>query len=196
MMLLQENIPFNTSLNSISPFQPTSFSLLHFLSTALETPVQKLLLPALYDPKNPPNYDEEEEGHKEDGEGDGENSQADAFRASMRARQLAEGQEGGAGESKRKARGLPRGGGGFKGFAFIVLKDRNEVERVLKEWSGSSEGENQLEEGVEQRENEDVTMGEDAEEDVKEKSSKGKGKAKADLSPREKAKRGGLNAMS
>ncbi|GAA5937984.1 uncharacterized protein JCM15063_005431 [Sporobolomyces koalae] len=125
-----ENIPFNTSLNSIAPDDPSTFSLVSFLSEALSTPIQKLVLPALYDPQNPPALDED--SSDPDSQHDHNDSQAAAFQASLRAQQGLDGSNNG---GKKHVKGLPKGGGKFKGFAFIVLQNRDEVERILEDWS-------------------------------------------------------------
>ncbi|GAA5908511.1 uncharacterized protein JCM6883_005570 [Sporobolomyces salmoneus] len=193
-----ENIPFNSSLNAIHSTRPETFSLIHFLSSALSTRIQKLVLPILYDPKNPPDLSAEEEDQDADEEeGGGETSQAEAFRASMRAKQAEELAQSGEG-LKRKPKGLPKGGGPFKGFAFVVLSNKEEVERALKEWSGKRESEGSDEAAEEEAEEAEDRM-EEVEgegEEAKKSTVKGKGKAKKELSCREKAKRGGLRAMS
>lgn len=225
----QENIPFNTSLNAIQPARPTSFSLVRFLSAALDTRIEKLLLPALYDPKNPPNL-EDEEGDDEENDG---NSQSEAFRASMRARHAQEGPatsgthleaEGGR-SSTRPAKGLPRGGGLFKGFAFVVLSDRTEVEKVLGAFPRNGEcceagdtaiggdalrGLGTTDRGTDiaaahiESDDEEEGIEEDGIEGGDETmqvdqedtaSAKGKRRRKSESTCREKAKRGGLKAM-
>ncbi|GAA6025790.1 hypothetical protein JCM11491_003226 [Sporobolomyces phaffii] len=193
LTLYFDKIPFNTSLNAIVPTEPMTFSLVRFLSAALGTTrIDKLVLPALYDPKQPEVSltESDVEDATEDAygrEGGGESSQAEAFRASLRAKQQ---QQGSSGEGemepqtreKRRARGLPRGGGPFKGFGFVVFDDRDEVERILDEWGcptptaekddGAGEGGTEVEQ-----------------------SGKGKGKLEPTTSCRDKAKKGGMSAM-
>lgn len=125
-------------------------------------------MPQLYDPANPPTTAEEE------AEDDAEDSQTAAFQRSL----LRGGEDGKEGE---EAVGLPRGGGGFRGFAFVVLKDREEVERVLKEWGRENEVEAEL------TKEEDVEMQEDG--------LKGKGK-KVELSDQEKCRKAGMKLMT
>jgi len=81
-----------------------------------------------------------------------------------------------------KAVGLPKGGGGFRGFAFVVLENREEVERVLREW-GEGDREEELKVGEE-----DTEMGESGNE------GKGKGKGK-EVTCEEKARKGGMKVM-
>ncbi|GAA5971202.1 hypothetical protein JCM3765_007356 [Sporobolomyces pararoseus] len=203
--LYLENIPFHSTSTTININDPTSFSLTEFLSQALQVgengnenenetiEIQKLVLPALYDPKNPiANLDQQDQ---QDADQDSElqaeeedDSQTRAFKASLiAAAKLKELQEQGIGErqgeeeegTKRKIKNyLPRGGGGFKGFCFIVLKNPKQVETVLRDWNW-----NRIDDGEGE--------GEEQQGDSKEK-----GKGKVEMSPREKAKTSGMKAMT
>ncbi|GAA5918930.1 hypothetical protein JCM5296_003834 [Sporobolomyces johnsonii] len=185
-----ENIPFTSSSGSTSASSASSFSLSTFISSALGTPVQRIVLPPLYDPSNPPDFDAEEA----DGEGEG-TSQAEAF-AAAQAAQRGDGEAGdGPRGGGRKAKGLPKGGGPFKGFAFVVLRSEDDVQKALGEyaWERTERGQ---EEGVgdEDDEEEDVEM-KDASNGKEKGNAKGKGKGK-EVDCAEKARRGGMRAIS
>lgn len=88
----------------------TTASLATFLSTILSTSIQRVLLPPLVDPtatQTPPAEDP--------------SGQSEAFAASLLGRGL-------------KRLQLPTGGGPYKGFAFVVVGQGEDVERILREW--------------------------------------------------------------
>lgn len=93
-------------------------SLSTFLASALSTVPQRVIIPPMYDRANPLALDPIEAS------GSGEHSQAEAFRAAQDAQQ-----------GKRRARPLPKSGGPFKGFAFVLLPNKEDAERVLGEWA-------------------------------------------------------------
>ncbi|GAA5869380.1 hypothetical protein JCM8547_008658 [Rhodosporidiobolus lusitaniae] len=174
-----ENIPFNAS---------SDHSLLSFLSSALSSPIQQLILPPLYDRDNPPSLSDEED----DGGEDAQPSQAELFAQSREA------ETNGDGEEKRVKRPkMPKGGGPFKGFVFAVVESKEEAERVLGEWKWEREegGENSEVE----REKEETTQAEDEAtdgEDAGEKKEDAKGKGKRKASPEERARVSGMRALS
>ncbi|KPV73085.1 uncharacterized protein RHOBADRAFT_66817 [Rhodotorula graminis WP1] len=103
-------------------------SLTTFLASALSTVPQRVIVPPMFDRAHPlaldPLGSSSSGGGGGGGGGGGESSQADAFRAAQDA-QLGR---------SRRARALPKGGGPFKGFAFVVLPSGDEAERVVREW--------------------------------------------------------------
>lgn len=123
----QENIP------SI----PASSSLSTFLATLLGTQVQRIVLPPLFDPSNPP---------AELSNPYSENDQSAAFAQSQAA---ASGKE-----QRRRGRALPSGGGPFRGYAFVVVQSREDAERILKEWTWE-EASNKAENGPEKMDEDD-----------------------------------------
>ncbi|GJN94169.1 hypothetical protein Rhopal_007243-T1 [Rhodotorula paludigena] len=150
-----ENVPFTPALGD------TSLTL--FLASALASTPQRILLPPAFDRNDPLALDPAPDGANTDDQ----SSQAAAFRAAQD-------------EGKKRAKGLPKGGGAFKGFAFVVLPSKEEAERVLSEWSWEREGD-------ESAENDDEgDEGDEAEEDAEMADAstgaegKGKGKAKKD----------------
>ncbi|GAA5910502.1 hypothetical protein JCM8208_007625 [Rhodotorula glutinis] len=143
-----ENIPFSIAAGDSS--------LTTFLASALSTIPQRVIVPPMFDRAHPLALDPVPAAGGR-GAGGGA-SQADAFRAAQDAQ-----------EGRRRARQLPKSGGPFKGFAFVVLPGREEAERVVREWAwareekagaeGAGEGE---EEGLGEQgeEAEDAEMGE------------------------------------
>jgi hypothetical protein len=176
----QENIPFIPSSDHSLPL---------FLASSLPSQPQNLILPPLFDRENPPTSDDE------DDDADAAPSQAAMFAAS---KELA-GEEG---EKKTKRPRVPKGGGPFKGFAFVVCRDREEAEKVVEEWkweggSGAAgEGEHEQQE-EEEGEDEKMVEAEESREgaEVAGEKKSGKGK-KRKLTPLERAKMGGLRALS
>lgn len=177
----QENIPL-----TLANTNDRSASL--FLSSALATPVQRLLLPPLFDPNDPPDLNEDTDVQ----------TQEQAF---AQARAAA------AGNLKKPPRPLPKSGGPFKGFAFAVLRSEEEVERVLREFPWDRKGGGRTEdadgdEANDEKEGEedeamvngDPEKAEDAAEAAP-KQYKKKGK-KEKLSPTEIARRSGTRALS
>ncbi|KAM0751716.1 hypothetical protein T439DRAFT_324915 [Meredithblackwellia eburnea MCA 4105] len=116
----------------------TSSTLVPFLSTLLNTPVTRVILPPLFDPLNPSLHEDRDEAEADSQDPTG---QSFAFAQS----QLKDKDKG-----KRKPyRGLklPTGGGSFKGFAFVVvLGDRRAVDRILDKWVWEREEEDEMEE--------------------------------------------------
>ncbi|ORY83002.1 hypothetical protein BCR35DRAFT_80467 [Leucosporidium creatinivorum] len=113
MAIYLENIPaVPTSVDS-----PSSLST--FLSTLLSSQLQRLVLPPLYDPSNPPS----EPNHPRASA----NDQSEVF---AKAQAEASGKE-----SVRRGLGLPTGGGPFRGFAFVVLETKEDAERALETWA-------------------------------------------------------------
>ncbi|GAA6048772.1 hypothetical protein JCM3770_003959 [Rhodotorula araucariae] len=177
-----EDIPFS----SVSGDR----SLTLFLASALSTVPQRIIVPPLYDRANPLALD------PFGSSGAGEHSQADAFRAAQDTQQ-----------GKRRARPLPKSGGPFKGFAFVLVPNKDEASRILKEWSwegadgGSSaaEGEEEDVDGEDENEDEDAEMGEAEVPEQGTMSAKvgptGK-KEKEKLSCAERARQGGMRALS
>ncbi|BGP43851.1 hypothetical protein JCM10449v2_007908 [Rhodotorula kratochvilovae] len=175
------------------PFTPATgdHSLTLFLSSALSTIPQRIIVPPLYDRSNPLALDPLGSASA------GEHSQADAFRAAQDAAQ-----------GKRRARPLPKSGGPFKGFAFVLLPSKEEAERVLKEWSwegadgvsSAADGEDEEDEGdAGEDEDEDAEMGEAATERAAATAGKGEGKGKKEKetpSCAERARQGGMRALS
>lgn len=99
-------------------------------------------------------------------------------------------------EPRRTERGigLPKGGGPFKGFAFVVLRNAEDVDRALSTYPW--QGEPKTREA--QRDPDDADDEADAhmEEGRDEPDPKGKGKAKkAKPSPAEKSRNAGLRAL-
>ncbi|GAA6059128.1 hypothetical protein JCM10212_003875 [Sporobolomyces blumeae] len=192
-----ENVPFNTSARAISPANPCSYSLTTFLSDALDTPIQRLVLPPLYDTSNPPDLAAEED-ELDDAANDatGHASQAEAFKASLTLQAGASG-PGGQGRDavgKRTARGLPKGGGPFKGFAFVVVESKDDLERILREWRGRTREERAVAR-TRQDKDRDVEM-EDGRQEEAEEGVKDKGKKKRkEMSAEEKARTAGMSAM-
>ncbi|GAA5884016.1 hypothetical protein JCM6882_002103 [Rhodosporidiobolus microsporus] len=186
-----ENIPYLPSLDSHSlPLFLAS------LSASTASYPQKLVLPPLFDKENPPSLspsDDESDPSKNLAP-----SQAELFAQSRRGSEAAEGKE----DKTKKARQLPKGGGPFKGFAFVVLGSKEEAERVTAEWKWEREegtAAEQVRDGEEAEpdgEGEDEKMeGMEAGEGEK-KGKKGKGKEKKKLSPVERARRSGMRALS
>ena len=137
--------------------------------------MQRLILPPLFDPTSKSRSRDDE--LPDDG---AQNSQAQAFAQSR-------------GGPKRGI-GLPRGGGPFKGFAFVVLRNAEDVDRALSTYPW--QGEPKTREA--QRDPDDADDEADAhmEEGRDEPDPKGKGKAKkAKPSPAEKSKNAGLRAL-
>ncbi|BGO96070.1 hypothetical protein NBRC10512_006014 [Rhodotorula toruloides] len=181
MIIYLENIPL-----TLANTNDRSASL--FLSSALATPVQRLLLPPLFDPNDPPDLNEDTDVQ----------TQEQAF---AQARAAA------AGNLKKPPRPLPKSGGPFKGFAFAVLRSEEEVERVLREFPWDRKGGGRTEdadgdEANDEKEGEedeamvngDPEKAEDAAEAAP-KQYKKKGK-KEKLSPTEIARRSGTRALS
>ncbi|BGP28018.1 hypothetical protein JCM10295v2_007005 [Rhodotorula toruloides] len=181
MVIYLENIPL-----TLSNTNDRSVSL--FLSSALATPVQRLILPPLYDSNNPPDFHENSDVQ----------TQEQAF---AQARAVA------AGNYAKPPRPLPKSGGPFKCFAFAVLRSDEEVQRVLREFPWDRKGKGRAEEAdgdepSEEKEGEgDCTM-ENGDDDKVEnaagaapKQGKTKGK-KEKLSPTEIARRSGMRALS
>ncbi|GAA5854969.1 hypothetical protein JCM9279_003591 [Rhodotorula babjevae] len=141
-----ENIPFSLAAGDSS--------LTTFLASALSTVPQRVVVPPLFDRAHPLALDPVPSSSSSAA---GEASQADAFRAAQDA-QL----------GRRRARGLPKGGGPFKGFAFVLLPSGEEAERVVREWAwergevegaaGGGEGEGEEKEAEDGAE--DTEMGE------------------------------------
>lgn len=100
-----------------NPDSPSSLST--FLSTLLSSQLQRLVLPPLYDPGNPPTEHQHPRASA--------NDQSEVF---AKAQADASGKE-----SVRRGLGLPTGGGPFRGFAFVVLETKEDAERVLKTWA-------------------------------------------------------------
>ncbi|KAG0653754.1 hypothetical protein C6P46_002230 [Rhodotorula mucilaginosa] len=168
MVLYLENIPFAATTSQ-------ERSLSRFISSALGSPVQRLILPPLFDPTSKSRSRDDE--LPEDG---AQNSQAQAFAQSR-------------GGPKRGI-GLPKGGGPFKGFAFVVLRNAEDVDRALSTYPW--QGEPKTREA--QRDPDDADDEADAhmEEGRDEPDPKGKGKAKkAKPSPAEKSRNAGLRAL-
>ncbi|BGP20617.1 hypothetical protein JCM10213v2_008780 [Rhodosporidiobolus nylandii] len=178
-----ENIPYHSSSDVSLPL---------FLSSCLSSVSQKIILPPVYNSEDPPSLsdDEDEEG--------GEPSQAELFAQSQAASRegTVVSEDGG----KRKPRPLPKGGGPFKGYGFVLLGGKEDAERVAREWSWEGERRAQEEgqapeEAVEEGEKMDVEQEQEGEGEGK-KVAKGKGKEKAKLSPVERARRSGMRALS
>lgn len=100
------------------PTIPSSHSLSTFLSALLGSQLQRLILPPLFDPSNPPDVTPSTASEP--------SSQSTAF-AAMKAETSGK-------EVRRKGRALPSGGGPCRGYAFVVLESREDAERVLREW--------------------------------------------------------------
>ncbi|GAA5977174.1 hypothetical protein JCM11641_003866 [Rhodosporidiobolus odoratus] len=173
-----ENIPL---LPSADPSLPI------LLSSLLPSYPQKLVLPPLFDKDNPPSLAAEEGDAAEDRG----ISQSELFAQSQREK------EGGVVEKKPRA--LPKGGGPFKGYAFVVLAGKGEVERVLEQWRWETDdGEAVAREvspeaqsgGAQDEEDELMQDGENGQ------AGKGKGKEKVRTTPLERAKRSGMRALS
>lgn len=159
-----------------------------FLSSALSTPVQRIVLPPLYDPHDPPDLDDPPDVQ----------TQEQAF---AQARAVAAGNE-----YKKPPRPLPKSGGPFKGFAFAVLRSRAEVEKVLRDFSWDGKGKGRADEVDEGEVNDekdaeddevlvdgDAGKGQTAAEAPRQGKKKGK---KEKLSPTDIAKRSGMRALS
>ncbi|KAI5481340.1 hypothetical protein MNV49_004962 [Pseudohyphozyma bogoriensis] len=84
----------------------TPSSLSSTLATLLSTDIQRVVFPLLYDPSRPPS-DEDIAG-----------TQAEAF---VKAQGL-------------KRNPLPAGGGPFRGFAFVIVPNKDEAGRILEQW--------------------------------------------------------------
>ena len=50
---------------------------------------------------------------------------------------------------RRKGKGLPSGGGPFRGYAFVVVESKEDAERITKEWEWESSGAEHEKEGQE-----------------------------------------------
>lgn len=114
MLLIQENIPIppSTSSSSVTPA-----TLSPHLSSLLRAPLQRIVLPPLY--QHPP---------------------PDSYEASLQT-------------SKAQATDpnkFPSGLGAFKGFAFVIVSDQEDVEKILGDWKWKREAGEQ---------GEDVEMG-------------------------------------
>lgn len=168
-------------------------SLSVFLSSILPSHPQHLILPPLFDrdaPSSASDNEDDESDHP-----DAVPSQSALFAASR------------AGETGRVKRPkVPKGGGPFKGFALVVCRDMEEAKKVTDEWKWEGGGETQLEERKEEEENvegEDEKTGEVEDEGAGQgeegagEAEKKSGKAtKRKLTPHERAKAGGLRALS
>ncbi|BGP35795.1 hypothetical protein JCM10296v2_007647 [Rhodotorula toruloides] len=180
MVIYLENIPL-----TLANTNDRSASL--FLSSALATPVQRLFLPPLYDPNDPPDLNEFQDVQ----------TQEQAF---AQARAAA------AGNDKKPPRPLPKSGGPFKGFAFAVLRSEEEVERVLREFPWDRKGKGRADEAdghepndEKEGEEDDVMVNGDVEkaDEAAEAPKQGKKKGKKEkLSPTEIARRSGMRTLS
>ena len=128
----QENIPFSLAAGDSS--------LTTFLASTLSTVPQRVIVPPLFDRAHPLALDPVPASASSSAAGGaGEASQADAFRAAQDAQQ-----------GRRRARALPKGGGPFKGFAFVLMPSGEEARRVVREWAwereeGGGEGHGEVE---------------------------------------------------
>ena len=104
----QENIPSNTA------GAHTTATLATLLSSVLSASIERVILPPLFDPTNPP-----ANTHPDDPAG-----QSEAFARSLMDR---------GGKPKRTP--LPTGGGPYKGFAFVVVGSVEDMERILRDWT-------------------------------------------------------------
>lgn len=148
-----------------------------FLSAALETPVQRLVLPALFDPASRSRPQEDDSAFANGGQ----SSQAQAFAQSR----------GG----PKKGLGLPKGGGPFRGFAFVVVRNAEEAQRILTTYAWKREKRERSHDTGHDEEEEEVE-GQEVEGDTA-VDPKGKGKAKREkISPAERAKRGGMRSLT
>ncbi|GAA6020741.1 hypothetical protein JCM10207_002008 [Rhodosporidiobolus poonsookiae] len=176
-----ENIPFQSASDIALPL---------FFSSLLSTTPQRVILPPLYDPENPPPLtDEDDEDNPSAAP-----SQAELF---ARSRAQSEGKEAQHAEGRaKKPRQLPKGGGPFKGFAFVVLPSKEEADKALGQWTWDQQdaaAEDQPQ-GEEEADDEDEKM-EEVEVEGEKKSGKGKAK-KPKLSLHERVRRSGLRALS
>ncbi|BGP03911.1 hypothetical protein NBRC10513v2_007652 [Rhodotorula toruloides] len=180
MVIYLENIPL-----TLANTNDRSASL--FLSSALSSPIQRLIIPPLYDPNDPPDLN---------GDSDVQ-TQEQAF---AQARAAA------AGIDKKSPRPMPKSGGPFKGFAFAVLRSEHEVERVLRDFPWDRKGKGRADEAdgdepndEKEGEEDEAMVNGDAEkaEDTAEGPKQGKKKGKKEkLSPTEIARRSGMRALS
>lgn len=124
----QENIPTPPGSS------PTPHHLSLCLSQLLSTQIQRVVLPPLFDPSHP--------RPAEPTPGD----QSSAFATS----QVEDGR------ARKFKSSLPSGGGPFKGFAFVVMRSREDAERVLREWRWEKEGKEEEKEDGEDEEMENA----------------------------------------
>lgn len=106
-LLNQENIPTPPHTHALAPS----------LSLLLRSTIQRVVLPHLFDPSNPP---------RDTLADPSSSSQTTAFAQSTAA--------SGSGLASRRPPLLPQGGGPFKGFAHVMLGSDEDVERAVAEW--------------------------------------------------------------
>ncbi|GAA5982846.1 hypothetical protein JCM10908_006808 [Rhodotorula pacifica] len=170
LVIYLENIPFSAAASQ-------DRSLSRFISSALSSPVQRLILPPLYDPTSK-SRQRDEELLPDDG---GQSSQAQAFAQSR-------------GGPKKGLGGLPKGGGPFKGFAFVILRSSEDVDRTLSTYPWKAEPTRRDAQGDadDEEEAEDSRM----DEPQPDADPRGKGKAKKPKpTPAEKSKNAGMRAL-
>lgn len=91
---------------------------------------------------------------------------------------------------------MPKGGGPFRGFAFVVVRTAEDAERVLATYPWKREKRERAE-GTGHEDAEEEAEGADAPQGESAADPKGKGKAKKEkLSPAERAKRGGMRSLT
>ncbi|KAK4054043.1 hypothetical protein OIO90_003688 [Microbotryomycetes sp. JL221] len=138
------------------PSVPSTFghSLVTYLSTLLSTKIQRVILPHMYDPQRSHEFEQSLE----------QGGQDEAF-----ARAQA---ESGGQRYRRPGLKLPVGGGPLRGFAFIVVENKRDADRILNEWAWkkvSDVGAQAMETNRDQPEVEgsgDVSMSEDRTVDI------------------------------
>lgn len=114
---MQENIPTPPQAHLLAPS----------LSSLLRTPIQRLVIPPLYNSLDPPT--EATQALSVEEAESSLPSQSDAFAAPKPA---------------RKGLVLPQGGGPFKGFAIAIVGSAEDAQRIVDEWRWDKE---EVEEG-------------------------------------------------
>ncbi|SCV74751.1 BQ2448_7780 [Microbotryum intermedium] len=151
------------------------------LSEILRTQIQRIILPPGYDPSNPPSTVALQTRHS-----DRPITQSELFDQSRSSSKEND-------KGKGKGLRLPKGGGTFKGFAFVVVGNEMDAERVLREWDWEADDEEKHAEELDAEELESEIEREMGMEMQDQDQDQG-GKEKVDLV--KIAKKGGMRAIT
>ncbi|SCZ97949.1 BZ3500_MvSof-1268-A1-R1_Chr3-3g06477 [Microbotryum saponariae] len=100
-----------------------SLPLVELLAQLLRTTIQRIILPPGYDPSNPPSSDALHTPSSD------RPTQSELFDQSRSVAKDKDHEKG-----KGKGLRLPKSGGTFKGFVFVIVEDVEDAQRVLSEW--------------------------------------------------------------